>query len=157
MSYTIAWLQFWERHCLKIEFFFFFALSLQLPESPHFKVKLTLEVKQGGGPNSQFYLLDIGSCWKNSGAPCNGDVITDVTRYSEMIINPATTSWCRPNNLVSCPPYHISPTGEKVYRNDTSRFPYSAYHLYCAPGNAEHLEEPYDICEIGRASCRERV
>ncbi|XP_027092479.1 uncharacterized protein [Coffea arabica] len=119
----------------------------KLPESPHFKVKLTLEVKQGGGPNSQFYLLDIGSCWKNSGAPCNGDVITDVTRYSEMIINPATTSWCRPNNLVSCPPYHISPTGEKVYRNDTSRFPYSAYHLYCAPGNAEHLEEPYDICD----------
>ena len=110
-------------------------------------MKLTLEVKQGGGPNSQFYLLDIGSCWKNSGAPCNGDVITDVTRYSEMIINPATTSWCRPNNLVSCPPYHISPTGEKVYRNDTSRFPYSAYHLYCAPGNAEHLEEPYDICD----------
>ncbi|XP_049378673.1 uncharacterized protein LOC125843579 isoform X2 [Solanum stenotomum] len=119
----------------------------KLPESPNFKVKLTLEVIQGGGSNSQFYLLDIGSCWKNSGEPCDGDVLTDVTRYSEMIINPATTSWCRPDNLVSCPPYHISPNGEIIYRNDTSRFPYSAYHLYCAPGNANYLEKPYDICD----------
>lgn len=60
-------------------------LLLQLPESPNFKVELTLNVKQGGGPQSQFYLLDIGSCWKNNGAPCDGDVLTDVTRYSEMI------------------------------------------------------------------------
>ncbi|KAI3464308.1 hypothetical protein Pfo_020971 [Paulownia fortunei] len=119
----------------------------KLPESPNFKVRLTLDVKQGGGPNSQFYLLDIGSCWKNNGDPCDGDVLTDVTRYSEMIINPATTSWCRPDKLVSCPPYHISSTGEMIHRNDTSRFPYSAYHLYCAPGNAKYLEKPYDICD----------
>ncbi|XP_031114291.1 uncharacterized protein LOC116017794 [Ipomoea triloba] len=119
----------------------------KLPESPNFKVKLTLDIKQGGGPNSQFYLLDIGSCWKNNGDPCDGDVITDVTRYSEMIINPATTSWCRADNLKSCPPYHTSATGEIIYRNDTSRFPYSAYHLYCAPGNAQYLEKPYDICD----------
>nr|XP_019066795.1 uncharacterized protein LOC101250654 isoform X2 [Solanum lycopersicum] len=119
----------------------------KLPESPNFKVKLTLEVRQGGGSNSQFYFLDIGSCWKNSGEPCDGNVLTDVTRYSEMIINPATTSWCRPDNLVSCPPYHIRPNGEMIYRNDTSRFPYSAYHLYCAPGNANYLEKPYDICD----------
>lgn len=64
-----------------------------------------------------------------------------------MIINPATTSWCRPDNLVSCPPYHTSPSGEIIHRNETSRFPYSAYHLYCSPGNAEHLERPYDICD----------
>ncbi|KAK0575534.1 hypothetical protein LWI29_002225 [Acer saccharum] len=119
----------------------------KLPESPNFKVKLTLDVKREGGSNSQFYLLDIGSCWKNNGKPCDGDVLTDVTRYSEMIINPATTSWCRPDNLVSCPPYHVSPTGEIIYRNETSRFPYSAYHLYCCPGNAEYLEKPYDICD----------
>lgn len=122
-------------------------IMTKLPESPNFKVKLTLDVKRGGGPNSQFYLLDIGSCWKNNGKLCDGDTLTDVTRYSEMIINPATTSWCRPDNLVSCPPYHVSPTGEIIYRNDTSRFPYSAYHLYCCPGNAEHLEKPYDICD----------
>ncbi|KAE8667558.1 agamous-like MADS-box protein AGL12-like [Hibiscus syriacus] len=119
----------------------------KLPESPNFVVRLTLDVKHGGGPNSQFYLLDIGSCWKNNGEPCDGDVLTDVTRYSEMIINPATTSWCRPDNLVSCPPYHISPTGEIIHRNETTRFPYSAYHLYCSPGNAKYLEKPYDICD----------
>ncbi|XP_058097655.1 uncharacterized protein LOC131242792 [Magnolia sinica] len=122
-------------------------IMTKLPESPNFKVRLTLDIKRGGGPNSQFYLVDIGSCWKNNGEQCDGDVLTDVTRYSEMIINPQTTSWCRPNNLVSCPPYHISPTGEKINRNDTSRFPYSAYHLYCAPGNAQYLEKPYDICD----------
>ncbi|KAL2467488.1 hypothetical protein Fot_51013 [Forsythia ovata] len=119
----------------------------KLLESPNFKVQLTLDVKQGGGPNSQFYLLDIGSCWKNNGDPCDGDVLTDVTRYSEMIINPATTSWCRPDKLVSCPPYHINSTGVIIHRNDTSRFPYSAYHLYCAPGNANYLEKPFDICD----------
>ncbi|XP_065847221.1 uncharacterized protein [Euphorbia lathyris] len=119
----------------------------KLPESPNFKVKLTLNVKSGGGGNSQFYLLDIGSCWKNNGDPCDGDALTDVTRYSEMIINPSTTSWCRPDNLVSCPPYHVSPTGEIIYRNETSKFPYSAYHLYCSPGNAMYLEKPYDICD----------
>lgn len=119
----------------------------QLPVSPNFMVKLTLDVKSGGGPNSQFYLLDIGSCWKNDGVPCDGDVLTDVTRYSEMIINPATTSWCRADNLVSCPPYHVSPTDEIIYRNDTARFPYSAYHLYCSPGNAKYMEKPFDICD----------
>ncbi|XP_030513032.1 uncharacterized protein LOC115727046 [Rhodamnia argentea] len=119
----------------------------KLPESPNFKVRLTLNVKRGGGPNSQFYLLDIGSCWKNSGDPCDGDVLTDVTRYSEMIINPETTSWCRPDNLVSCPPYHVSVSGEIIYRNESSRFPYAAYHLYCGPGNANYLDKPYDICD----------
>ncbi|XP_051123525.1 uncharacterized protein LOC127246296 [Andrographis paniculata] len=119
----------------------------KLPESPNFKVRLSLEVEQGGGPNNQFYLIDIGGCWKNNGDACDGDVLTDVTRYSEMIINPATTSWCRPDNIVSCPPYHTSSSGEIIHRNDTSRFPFSAYHLYCAPGNAQHLEKPYDICD----------
>ncbi|XP_023535715.1 uncharacterized protein LOC111797062 isoform X2 [Cucurbita pepo subsp. pepo] len=119
----------------------------KLPESPNFKVRLTLDVRSGGGKNSQFYLIDIGSCWKNNGDACNGDTTTDVTRYSEMIINPETTSWCRPSNLVSCPPYHVRASGEKIYRNETSRFPYSAYHLYCSPGNGMHLEKPYDICD----------
>ncbi|XP_017233025.1 uncharacterized protein LOC108207069 isoform X2 [Daucus carota subsp. sativus] len=118
-----------------------------LPESPNFKVKLTLDVKQGGGPKSQFYLIDIGSCWKNDGTPCNGDVLTDITRYSEMIINPATEAWCNPKNLINCPPYHITPNNIKIYRNDTANFPYGAYHYYCAPGNAKYLEAPYSTCD----------
>ncbi|KAA8542991.1 hypothetical protein F0562_021514 [Nyssa sinensis] len=118
-----------------------------LPESPNFKVRVTLDVKQGGGPKSQFYLMDIGSCWKNNGTPCDGDVLTDVTRYSEMIINPETPAWCSPTNLGGCPPFHITPYNTKIYRNDTANFPYSAYHYYCAPGNAQHLEIPYSTCD----------
>ncbi|KAH6826595.1 calcium/calcium/calmodulin-dependent Serine/Threonine-kinase [Perilla frutescens var. hirtella] len=118
-----------------------------LPESPNFKVRFTLDIKKGGGPKSQFYLMDIGSCWKNNGAPCDGDVQTDITRYSEMIINPATPAWCGPANIGNCPPYHITPNDTKILRNDTANFPYGAYHYYCAPGNAQHLEKPYSTCD----------
>ncbi|XP_022852751.1 uncharacterized protein LOC111374326 isoform X1 [Olea europaea var. sylvestris] len=118
-----------------------------LPESPNFKVRLTLDIKQGGGPKSQFYLIDIGSCWKNNGAPCDGDVLTDVTRYSEMIINPETQAWCSPTSIGNCPPYHITPSNEKIHRNDTANFPYGAYHYYCSPGNAQHLEQPNSTCD----------
>lgn len=118
-----------------------------LPESPNFKVKVHLDIKKGGGPKSQFYLLDIGSCWKNNGEPCDGDVLTDVTRYSEMIINPETAAWCSPTNLGACPPYHITPNDTKILRNDTANFPYGAYHYYCHPGNAEHFEKPGDSCD----------
>ncbi|KAI4349801.1 hypothetical protein L6164_010355 [Bauhinia variegata] len=118
-----------------------------LPESPNFKVRLSLDVKQGGGPKSQFYLVDIGSCWKNNGAPCDGDVLTDVTRYSEMIINPETPAWCSPTGLGNCPPFHITPDNRKIYRNDTANFPYGAYHYYCAPGNAQYLEQPVSTCD----------
>ncbi|KAJ4849878.1 hypothetical protein Tsubulata_034680 [Turnera subulata] len=118
-----------------------------LPESPNFKVRMTLDVKQGGGPKSQFYMIDIGSCWKNNGSPCDGDVLTDITRYSEMIINPETPAWCSPTGLQNCPPYHITPDNRKIYRNDTANFPYGAYHYYCAPGNAQFLEEPVSTCD----------
>ncbi|GAB4830638.1 hypothetical protein Ancab_020404 [Ancistrocladus abbreviatus] len=118
-----------------------------LPESPDFKVRLHLDVKQGGGPKSQFYLIDIGSCWKNNGNPCDGDVLTDVTRYSEMIINPATPAWCSPSNLRACPPYHITPNDIKIYRNDTANFPYGAYHYYCGPGNSEYMKKFNDPCD----------
>ncbi|PSS06270.1 Calcium and calcium/calmodulin-dependent serine/threonine-protein kinase [Actinidia chinensis var. chinensis] len=118
-----------------------------LPESPNFKVRLRLDVKQGGGAKSQFYLIDMGSCWKNNGAACDGDVLTDVTRYSEMIINPQIPAWCSPTGLENCPPFHITPNDTKIYRNDTAHFPYSAYHYYCAPGNAQQLEKPYSTCD----------
>lgn len=118
-----------------------------IPESPNFKVTFTLNVIKGGGPNSQFYLMDIGSCWKNNGKPCDGNVTTDVTRYSEMILNPETPSWCKPDNLKLCPPYHIFPSGSRIHRNDTIRFPYEAYHMYCAPGNGEYVEEPNVHCD----------
>ncbi|KAL6544885.1 hypothetical protein OROMI_023747 [Orobanche minor] len=118
-----------------------------VPISPDFIVRFTLNVSKGGGPSSQFYLLDIGGCWKNDGGACDGDVTSDVTRYSEMIINPNTTSWCGPHDLKLCPPRHTFPNGTIVRRNDTSRFPYEAYHLYCSPGNAAHAETPNVACD----------
>ncbi|XP_021279631.1 uncharacterized protein LOC110413198 [Herrania umbratica] len=118
-----------------------------LPQSADFKVRITLDVKQGGGSKSQFYLIDIGSCWKNNGKPCDGDVTTDVTRYSEMIINPDTAAWCSADHLINCPPWHITPDNKKIYRNDTKNFPYGAYHYYCGPGNGKYLEKPVSICD----------
>lgn len=120
----------------------------QVPESPSFKVKFRLDIKQGGGPNSQFYLMDIGSCWKNNGKPCDGNVTSDVTRYSEMIINPEVGySWCKPDDLKHCPPYHTLPNGTHIHRTDVENFPYDAYHVYCSPGNAEFPEEPFNLCD----------
>jgi hypothetical protein len=118
-----------------------------VPESPNFKVRVTLEVKQGGGPNSQFYLMDMGSCWKNDGRPCDGDTATDVTRYSEMIINPETPSWCTRRRIEECPPWHTFRNGTRVHRTDAARFPYAAYHVYCSPGNARAAEEPTTYCD----------
>ncbi|GJN35694.1 hypothetical protein PR202_gb24494 [Eleusine coracana subsp. coracana] len=118
-----------------------------VPESPEFKVRLTLEVQKGGGGNSQFYLLDMGSCWKNDGRPCDGDVATDVTRYSEMIINPDTPSWCTPSRVEECPPWHTFRNGTRVHRSERARFPYAAYHVYCSPGNARHAERPTTYCD----------
>ncbi|KAG8385393.1 hypothetical protein BUALT_Bualt03G0038400 [Buddleja alternifolia] len=118
-----------------------------IPESPDFKVRFTLNVIKGGGPSSQFYLMDMGSCWKNNGQPCDGNETSDVTRYSEMILNPETPSWCHVDDFKLCPLYHTFPNGTRVHRNDTARFPYEAYHLYCAPGNAEYVEEPNVRCD----------
>ncbi|KAH9569470.1 hypothetical protein CY35_03G135400 [Sphagnum magellanicum] len=119
----------------------------QVPVSPNFTVIITLDVIQGGGPQSQFYLIDIGGCWKNNGGTCDGDVDSDVTRYVEMIINPQTPSWCRPDSLDLCPLYHVSINGTKIYREDTTGFPYSAYHLYCSPPNAAYAESPAMACD----------
>ncbi|KAJ0039184.1 hypothetical protein Pint_22607 [Pistacia integerrima] len=75
--------------------------------------------------------LEDGSCWKNNGQPCDGNVTLDVTRYSEMIINPEVGySWCKPDG-----------------RKDVENFPYNAHHVYCSPGNAEYPEEPFNLCD----------
>eukprot|EP00249_Psilotum_nudum_P002882 c16105_g1_i3 orf=353-1966(-) len=122
-------------------------MMMKVPESPNFKVIVSLNVTKGGGPQSQFYLIDIGGCWKNNGQRCDGNTATDVTRYSEMIINPETKGLCKASDLSQCPPYHISTHGRKIFRNDSANFPYSAYHLYCAPANAEFAEHPFHFCD----------
>lgn len=49
--------------------FVFGGLFFQLLEFPNFKIK-------HGGPNIQFYLLDIDRCGKNNGDPCDDDVLS---------------------------------------------------------------------------------
>ncbi|MCO5553917.1 hypothetical protein L7F22_007443 [Adiantum nelumboides] len=123
-------------------------MMIKVPESPNFIVKITLEVIQEGGSASQFYLMDMGGCWKNDGSDCDGDTHTDVTRYSEMIINPNTASWCSPSALSMCPPYHVdAKTMQPIHRSDTARFPYAAYHYYCVPSNAQYAERPHSVCD----------
>uniref|UniRef100_A0A1J3H0X8 DUF7705 domain-containing protein n=1 Tax=Noccaea caerulescens TaxID=107243 RepID=A0A1J3H0X8_NOCCA len=116
-------------------------------KSPNFKVTFKLEVLKGGGSGSQFYLMDMGSCWKNDGRDCDGDVTTDVTRYSEMIINPEATAVCNRNRLSACPPQHTFPNGTIIHRTEKEKFPYEAYHYYCVPGNARFAESPYEVCD----------
>ncbi|KAH1154835.1 hypothetical protein GYH30_050221 [Glycine max] len=109
-------------------------LFLELLESPNFRVRWRLDIKNGG-PKSRFYLLYMSSCWKNNGAPYDGDVLIDVSRYTPLV-------WGTVH-----PPFHITPEDRKIYRNDTANFPYLAYHYYCAPGNAKHLEQLVSTCD----------
>ena len=45
------------------------------------------------------------------------------------------------------PPFHMTPEDKFFYRNDTANFPYLAYHYYCVPDNAKHLEQPVSTCD----------
>jgi hypothetical protein len=59
-----------------------------------------------------------------------------------MDINPEAEPSCKPNHLEQCPPYHTFSNGTRVHRTDAAKFPYDAYLLYRAPGNAMYLEKP---------------
>nr|POF07943.1 hypothetical protein CFP56_45241 [Quercus suber] len=128
----------------------------KLLESPNFKVKVTLDVKQGGGPNSQFYLLDLGSCWKNNGDPCDGDVLTDLLESPNFKVNVTldVKQGRGPNSqfyLLDIGSYwknNGDPCDGDVLTNVTR---YSKMIINPAttsyPGNANYLEERYDICD----------
>nr|DAD44008.1 TPA_asm: hypothetical protein HUJ06_002238 [Nelumbo nucifera] len=123
-------------------------MTKDLTISPDFEVIFTLNVLKGGGASSQFNLLEMRSCWRNDGLRCEGNSRIDVNRYFRMILSPNTTALCSPTNLKACPPYHITRGGSPpIYRNDTANFPYEAYHSYCAPSNAGHLQELYQLCD----------
>jgi hypothetical protein len=84
----------------------------------------------------QFYMPEMAGCWKLDGRPCDGDVKTDVTRYAEMVINPNAGPCGNAKSHGGCPPVHTTITGEKIFRNDTKRYPYDAYHQWCLPSDA---------------------
>ncbi len=70
-----------------------------------------------------------------NGEDCDGDVKTDITRYGEMVINPNAGPCGSATHNDNCPPYHITIQGEVIYKND-SRYPFDAYHQWCAPNDA---------------------
>jgi hypothetical protein len=86
------------------------------------------------------YVPCHGGCWKLSGAPCDGDLDSDVTRYVCFIAE-SGQGGCSARG--GCPPFHIlSGSHAKVYPNDTARFPYHCYSGYCAPGACDPYSNP---------------
>jgi hypothetical protein len=107
------------------------------PYGPDFIVQLRLNVTSfSPSVNLQFYMPEMAGCWKYNGLPCDGDVTTDITRYFEMVINPQAGPCGNSKSYQNCPPTHTTAAGEIIYRNDTARFPYDAYHQWCAPPDA---------------------
>ena len=87
-----------------------------------------------GGPG--FYFLNMGSCWKDAGVECDGDITTDVTRYLLFQVPapgapPAPAAErCGPGaqQRALCPPSHRYRNGTVVSVDDAARFPFRAYH-----------------------------
>jgi hypothetical protein len=87
-----------------------------------------------GGPG--FYFVNMGSCWKDTGVECDGDITTDVTRYLLFQVpapgaTPAPAAErCGPGaqQRALCPPLHRYRNGTVVGVDDAARFPYRAYH-----------------------------
>jgi hypothetical protein len=83
---------------------------------------------------SNLYIPCHGGCWKLSGAPCDGDLDSDITRYICFLVNSAGGG-CTARNQGACPLFHIrSNDSARIYRNDTAAFPYGCYSAHCGPG-----------------------
>ncbi|XP_065830085.1 uncharacterized protein [Oscarella lobularis] len=116
--------------------------------SPSFRMQVNLTVMNCTSTGAQFYMPEMGGCWKNDGRDCDGDLATDVTRYICFIINPGVVErkGCRVDRQSRCPPFHTFANGTKAYRNETTRFPYECYHLWCAPPN-DPTAPPGETCD----------
>ena len=89
---------------------------------PSFSSRLTVRYNQL--TTSNLYLPCHGGCWKLDGSPCDGDLDSDITRYLCFLIN-SPSGGCSARNQGACPEFHILTAGfERVYRNDTDKFPY---------------------------------
>eukprot|EP00040_Diaphanoeca_grandis_P012030 m.61408 g.61408 ORF g.61408 m.61408 type:complete len:530 (+) comp22977_c0_seq2:205-1794(+) len=111
------------------------------------KISVTLRVIDGGHVQDQFYLPEISGCWKLDGSPCDGDILTDVTRYLCFILAPSVKARCSATHQQSCPPYHVrSSDSRTIYRNDTENFPYSCYYMHCYAPNDPNAP-PGETCD----------
>ena len=123
-------------------------LLVRPARSPSFRIQVNLTVMNCTSTGAQFYMPEMGGCWKNDAKDCDGDLATDVTRYICFIINPGVVErkGCRVNSQSRCPPFHTFANGTKAYRNETTRFPYECYHLWCAPPN-DATAPPGETCD----------
>lgn len=105
------------------------------------KLSITYTVLQkSAGGFGGLYVPCHGGCWKLSGAPCDGDLDSDVTRYICFVAESGNGK-CSPHG--DCPPFHIlSGSHERVFPNDTARFPYECYSGHCLPGNCDPYSNP---------------
>ena len=107
--------------------------------SSRLSVTYTVLQRSKGGFGG-LYVPCHGGCWKLNGQPCDGDLDSDITRYICFIAESGSNG-CSAKG--GCPPFHIlSGSGEKVYPNDTARFPYECYSGHCAPGACDPYSNP---------------
>ena len=124
------------------------------------RLRATFSMLDGGkGGFGGLYAPCHAGCWKLSGAPCDGDLDTDVTRYICFIAANGNQG-CTSKNQGSCPPFHVlSGSHERVLRNDTARFPYNCYSGHCLPGACDQysnpgpqVRRPYDTASLTSVS-----
>jgi len=100
------------------------------------------ELDAAKGGFGGLYLPCHGGCWKLDGSPCDGDLFTDITRYI-CFIGQSGDQGCKATSQGNCPPSHVlSGTHEKVFPNDTKRYPYECYSGHCPPGGCDPYSNP---------------
>ena len=108
------------------------------------QLRVTYTVLQRSkGSFGGLYVPCHGGCWKINGEPCDGDLDSDITRYICFIAESGSQGCSKTAPHGGCPPFHIlSGSAEKVFPNDTARFPYECYSGHCAPGACDPYSNP---------------
>jgi hypothetical protein len=111
--------------------------------APAFKSQLSVTytvLQRAQGGFGGLYVPCHGGCWKLNGEPCDRDLDSDITRYICFIAE-SGVGGCSAKG--GCPPFHIlSGSHERVFPNDTARFPYHCYSGHCAPGACDPYSNP---------------
>ena len=108
------------------------------------RLQVHLKILNDGVKENLFYLPEMSGCWKLDGTLCDGDLMTDVTRYICFVIGPDVHRSCTPEDNSRCPPTHKKSDGTIVHRNDTKNFPYECYLQWCPPPNLPGVKDSCD-------------
>jgi hypothetical protein len=97
-------------------------------------------LQRASGGFGGLYVPCHGGCWQLDGSPCSGDLDKDITRYLCFIAESGQQGCSKTGG---CPAFHVlSGSGERVYPNDTARFPYHCYSGHCSPGACDPYSNP---------------